>query len=515
MADLLLVNADVITMDRARPRAGEIAVKQGRILAVGKGNELRNLKDHRTEVVDLGGKTVLPGLIDAHLHLRALAESLVTLNIGPTDAIRSIEDIKGAIRREAEKLPPGSWIRAGGYHEAHLTEKRHPNRKDLDEAAPNHPVKLTHRSGHAHVLNSLALNLIQVSKETPEPLEGIIERDLDTGEPNGQFFGLGDFLSNRIPPLEERRLDRGVRLASQELLASGITSIQDASSRNDHNRLNQMRRWKTDGSLKCRVSMMLGLKGFQERLAGRFSFSDLEIKNQLRLQGVKIILDETTGRLNPGQSELNEIVLSVHQAGFQAAIHAVEETAIESALIALENAQQISPRTDHRHRVEHCSVCPPPLADRLASLKILVVTHPAFIYYSGKRYLETVPPAQLDYLYPLNMLIQKGVQVAAGSDAPLVPVNPLAGIYGAVSRKTSSGEEVLPGEKVTVYEALRLYTELAAMAAFEETDKGVIAPGKLADFVVLSDDPMKIPLETMETIQVQMTILGGEVVWRR
>ncbi|MBW1708916.1 MAG: amidohydrolase [Deltaproteobacteria bacterium] len=515
MTDLLLVNANVVTMDPARPRARELAVKGGRILAVGEEGALQYLKERQTQVIDLGGKTILPGFIDAHLHLRGLAESLITLKIGPADGVRSIADIQEKIRRESQKLPPGTWIRAGGYNEVYLAEKRHPNRTDLDAAAPRHPVKLTHRSGHAHVLNSLSLGLIKVSKETSEPLEGIIERDLEAGEPTGLFFGLGDFLSKLIPPIEEARLDDGVKLANQELLSCGITSVQDASSRNDYSRFQQMRRWKADGFLKGRVVMMLGLTGLEELLSGKFSFSELEIENHLRPGGVKIILDETTGQLNPAQQELNQIVLSIHQAGLQAGIHAIEETAIESALTALRNALQIYPRPDHRHRIEHCSVCPPNLVDQIASLGVMAVTHPAFIYYSGERYLKTVPPSQLEYLYPMGTLLNGGVPIAAGSDAPIVPVNPLPGIYAAVSRKAENGDDVLTNEKVTVYEALRMYTALAAMSAFEEKDKGALSPGRLADVVVLSDNPAAVPEEEITGIQVEMTILGGEIAWTR
>lgn len=512
MTDLLLINAVVLTMDEDRPRAQEVAIKDGRILAVGEEDDLKALVSNSTEVIDLGGKTILPGFIDAHLHLRALAESLVILNIGPASGVTSISHIQERIQHHVLKLPPGTWIRAGGYNEIYLSEKRDPNRWDLDAAAPHHPVKLTHRSGHAHVLNSLGLTHIGISKETPDSETGIIDRDLETGEPTGLLYGMGDFLSQVVPPLDEAQLDRGVKLADQELLSSGITTIQDASSRNDITRWRSFENWKRDGSLRCRVLMMLGFKGFEEYQAGRFT-SQMD-ESHLRLGGVKIVLDETTGRLNPRQEDLNEIVLSVHQAGQQAAIHAIEETAIEAACSALEYAIRTFPRPDHRHRIEHCSVCPSDLAGRIGSSGIVVVTNPAFLYVSGERYLKTVPPRQLKHLYPLATLIQNGVQVAAGSDAPVAPVNPLVGIYAAVSRKAESGEDVLANEKITCYEALRMYTMLAAKSSFDENLKGIIAPGKLADITVLSADPTSVPIEAIKEIRVEMTIVGGDVVYR-
>lgn len=512
MTDLLLFNAVVLTMDENRPRAREVAIKDGRIVAVGEEDELKGLVSNGTEVIDLGGKTILPGFIDAHLHLRALAESLVTLNVGPASGVSSISHIQERIRHQVLKLPPGTWIRAGGYNEIYLSEKRDPNRWDIDAAAPHHPVKLTHRSGHAHVLNSLALTSIGISKETPDSEAGIIERDLETGEPTGLLYGMGDFLSQVVPPLDETQLDRGVKLANQELLSSGITTFQDASSRNGIERWRSLESWKRDGSLQCRVLMMLGLKGFEEYQEGRFQ-SQMD-KSHLGLGGVKIVLDETTGRLNPRQEDLNEIVLSVHQPGQQVAIHAIEETAIEAACSAIEYAIRTSPRSDHRHRIEHCSVCPSDLAGRIASLGIAVVTNPAFLYVSGERYLQTVPPQQLIHLYPLATLIRSGVRVAAGSDAPVAPVNPLVGIYAAVSRKAEGGEVVLESEKITCYEALRMYTMLAAKSSFDENLKGTIAPGKLADLAILSADPTSVPIEAIKEIRVEMTIVGGDVVYR-
>ena len=511
MTDLLLVNANVMTMDPLCPRADAVAIKDGRISAVGIESNLKDLRNNRTEVIDLGGKTILPGFIDAHLHLRALAESHVTLNMSPASGVSSIAHIQERVHQQALKLQPGTWIRAGGYNEVYLAEQRDPNRWDLDAAALRHPVKLTHRSGHAHVLNSLGLSYAGVSKETPDPEEGLMERDLETGEPTGVFHGLGDFLSKEIPPLDDSQLDLGVKLAGQELVSCGITTIQDASSRNDMKRWHSFERWKRDGSLRCRIIMMLGLKGFEEYQADRFS-SNME-ENHLRPGGVKIVIDETTGKLYPSQEVLNELVLSVHKIGLQVAIHAVEETTVEAACKTLEHALKIFPRSNHRHRIEHCSVCPPDLTRRIASFGGIVVTNPSFVYFSGERYLKTVPFHQLKYLYPIRSLMEKGVHVAAGSDAPVAPVDPLAGVYGAVSRKAEKGEVVLAEEGITSHEALRMYTEFAARSSFEEELKGIIAPERLADMVVLSADPTAVPTEEIKEIQVEMTILDGEVVY--
>jgi predicted amidohydrolase YtcJ len=302
-------------------------------------------------------------------------------------------------------------------------------------------------------------------------------------------------------------------------------------------------RWKDTGFLKPRVVMMLGSdpvrnfigvlnasktiiklnrdteqRGIISNGASQFYKSDFLTpldKSQLRLGGVKIILDETTGHLRPAQAELNEMVSGIHQSGFQACLHAVEEKAVEAACSAIEYALRKFPKPDHRHRIEHCSVCPPSLAKRLAALGIMVVTQPSFIYYSGDRYLQTVPAEQLKYLYPIRTLLKSGVKVAASSDCPIAPANPLMGIYAASSRMTETGERVLSKEKITPEEALRMYGECAARTTFEEMMKGSISPGKLADLVMLSDDPTKVPTSELRDIKVEMTILNGEIVWER
>ena len=259
--------------------------------------------------------------------------------------------------------------------------------------------------------------------------------------------------------------------------------------------------------------MMLGIESFPMYREKDF---ETEIdKNQLRLVGVKIILDETTGHLHPAQPELNEMVLRIHQAEFQACIHAIEERGVEAACSAIEYALKKLPRPDHRHRIEHCSVCPPLLAKRLAAIGIIVVTQPSFIYYSGNRYLRTVPAEKLKHLYPIKTLLNSGIKVAASSDSPISPANSLIGIYAATSRMTETGETVLPDEKTTPEEAIRMYGEAAARATFNEGIKGSISPGKLADLVVLNADPTKVPIDEIKDIKVEMTILNGEKVWEK
>ena len=513
MANLVLFNANVLTMEPLHPKADGVAIKDGKILSVTTNDDLKKWKRKKTITIDCKGKTVLPGFIDAHCHLHALAESYVTVNLEPHHNVRSISDIQTKIKDLSQELPPGTWIRGQGYNEFYLAEKRHPNRWDLDQVTSTHPIKLTHRTGHAHVLNSLALKMVGISNETPDPPDGLIDRDVNTGEPTGLLYRMGDFLSRKIPPLENHQLDQGMKIANHELLSLGITSIQDASSHNGIEQWKTFLRWKETGFLKPRVAMMLGTESFSAYREQDFK-TELD-KSQLRLGGVKIILDETTGHLKPDQAELNEKVLRIHQAGFQACLHAVEESAVEAACSAIEYALKKLPRSDPRHRIEHCSVCPRSLAKKLASLGIMVVTQPSFIYYSGDRYLQTVPAKDLKHLYPIGTLLKSGVKVAASSDCPIAPANPLMGIYAATSRMTEAGEAVLSKEKITPEEGFRMYGENAARVTFEEHLKGSISPGKLADLVVLNGDPTKVPINEIKDMRVEMTILNGGIVWEK
>lgn len=511
MSDLILFNANIITMDPAFQHAQLIGIKNGKISAVSNNESLIELKKRNTKVIDCKTKTILPGFIDAHLHLFAFAESLVTLNLEPRNNIRSISDIQTKIRETSQQQPPGTWIRGRGYNEFYLAEKRHPTRWDLDTVTPVHPIKLTHRSGRAYVLNSLALKLAGISKETADPPEGLIDRDIETGEPTGLLFGMSDELTKVVPPLEYNQMEQGIKLAGKELCALGITSIHDASPRNNLDRWKLIQHWKNDGLLRTRVRMMLGKEGFEEYHGHRFPAQVDE--NQVSVGGVKTIVHETTGQLSPDQFELNEMVLNVHRSEFQAVLHAIEGKTIEAACDAVEYALQKSPKSDHRHRIEHCSVCPSSLAKRIASLEMMVVTQPSFIFYNGDRYLRTVPDSNLQHLYPIGTLMKNNVVVAGSSDCPIVPASPLIGIYSAISRRTEKGHSILPEEGILPVEALRMYTEYAARAAFEEKIKGSITPGKVADLVVLNGDPTKLPPDEIKNIKVEMTLLNGEVVW--
>ncbi len=510
-ADIILKNANVITMDAGQPTAELVAITGDKISLVSGNDELESVAGASTRVIDCQGKTVVPGFNDAHCHLFSFIRKLLSLDLSPS-AVGSIADIKTAIHRRVKETPPGKWLSGTDYNEFYLAEKRYPTRWDIDEAAPDHPVVLSHRSLHACVLNSRALSLAGISRETPDPPGGLIDRDLSTGEPNGILFEMLGYVREKVmPPLSDEELSQGVARANRRYLSYGITSLQEATFKNDYSRWQIIGRFKEAGRLRSRVYMMLGAQArsqFQE--AGLTSCSG---DSQLRLGAAKVMLTEAAGGLEPPPAELNQLTLDCHRSGFQLAFHAVEEGTVAAAISALEYTDSHLPVVGRRHRIEHCSECPPHLLERLSKLGTIIVTQPPFIYYSGERYLATVAVSQLPWLYRIKSPLENGLIVAGSSDSPVVPNNPLVGIYAAVTRKAESGQELLPEEGISPSQALAMYTISAAYASFEEAIKGSIAPGKLADMVVLSDDPARVPPEQIKDIRVEMTIIGGEVVW--
>jgi predicted amidohydrolase YtcJ len=314
-----------------------------------------------------------------------------------------------------------------------------------------------------------------------------------------------------LPPLSDEELTRGVALASKHYLSLGIISLQEASANNDYKRWLTLKRFQDNGELKSRVSMLFGFDALPQFQQAGLEFGAGDEK--LRLGGVKILVNETTGRLQPPPEELNRQALESHRAGFQLAIHCIEPGTVAAAISALEYVAGKSSIAEQRHRLEHCSECPPELLERVVKLKAAVVTQPPFLYSSGERYIATIPSERRRWLYRMKSFLDAGLMVAGSSDSPIAPDNPLLGICAAVTRKAETGQQLLPEEAISAEQALAMYTINAAYASFEEDIKGAVAPGKLADVVVLSADPLKAPPELIKDIKVEMTIIDGKMVW--
>jgi hypothetical protein len=470
-------------------------------------------RSHRTQLIDCQGAAVLPGFIDAHLHLRAYAATFGGIDCRP-HVVCSLADLQAVLHRHSLRIPNGQWLVGHGYDEFGLVERRHPTRWDLDLATPHHPVRLAHRSRHAWVMNSLGLAQLGITRDFVAPAGGLVERQPVSGEPTGLLIDMDAYLRERLPSSATPEMFRShLRQSSEALLSAGVTTIQDASVSNDLAAYEACRRWIAAGDVHLRVMLLMGASALPELIAAGLKAG--EGSPFLRVQGVKIRLDEATGVLYPPQDIVEAQIWSAHCQGVPVAIHAVDLPALVSAIQAIRRAQTRLPCPDLRHRIEHVALCPDACLDELAELRITVVTQPAFLWHHGRRYLAEIDPDQQPWLYRIKSLLEHGVPVAGSSDAPVVPPLPLAGVSAAVTRRTPEGQVLGPAERVSVTEALWLYTQGAAWACGLESELGSITPGKRADLVVLGSDPRRIPGSDIADIPVRLTLVDGAVQWSR
>lgn len=526
-ADSLLFNARVITLDPALPRAESVALAGDTVLAVGRRADLKKFRQSRTAVIDCRGYTLIPGLNDAHCHLLATAAALTGLNCGPP-AILSLADLQQAICRRAGETPPGQWLRGYGLEPAALSESRYPTRWELDAAAPYHPVRLEHSSGHAAILNSYALALADIDAATPDPPEGIIRRDETTGEPDGVLLEMSSWLRDKLgntrAPAE---LAAGVSRLSQKLLRYGITSVQDAGPHNG------LAHWQTFQSLiqaghfQPRLTLLAGIANLEQFASAGLSWGSGD--DRLHLGHAKIMLTLTTGAPHPGPEELAELVSAAHSRGFPVAIHAIERETIAAvaALPAMAHPLPTNPimgipaaaRFIPRNRIEHCAEAPPELLAKLRRQGVTVVTQPGFIYWRGESYRERVSPELLPHLYPITALAQAGIPLAFSSDAPVIDPSPWPALYSTITGNTAAGQPLVedksggPKSGLTATDALRAYTRGGAWAEGMETRKGIIRPGMLADLALVDTDLTRADAAALKDTQARLTLLGGAVVW--
>ncbi|MDQ7850201.1 MAG: amidohydrolase [Armatimonadota bacterium] len=528
-ADRFFRRGRIITLDPDRPEAQSLAVREGKVVAVGMDEDLSGLAGPSTEIVDLEGRTVVPGFHDAHCHVLLFGLSLIEVNVR---AATCINDIVTAVASRAAQYPHGEWIRGGGYNENKLAERRHPTRHDLDPASPDHPVWLIHVSGHMGVANSRALGLAGITRHTPDPPGGVIDRGAG-GEPTGVLKETAQELVKRVlPPYSLERTKEALAAAGRQMASEGLTSVQDAwAGWIAPQEFRAYQEATREGLLLQRVRLMVDVESLAVR-DGRFDFAfGLHSgfgDERLRLGAVKIFIDGSLigrtaalsdpyadtdgncGLLVKSQERIAEQVRMAHAGGWQVAMHAIGDRAIEVGLDAIERA--MGPGAGRwRPRIEHCGVLRADLIERIRRLGVVVVTQPRFIYELGDGFRSALGEDRLRLTYPLASL--RGIPVALSSDRPVVDGAPLRGMCAAICRRTVSGAACVPEEAITLREALQWYTLGGAYAAFEEAHLGSLEPGKLADFVVLSHDPFAAEPDALGEIGVMATFIGGVQVF--
>ncbi len=511
---LVIVNAEVLTLDASQPTAQAVAVGQDRILAVGETADIQRLVGPDTQVVDGQGLTLLPGFIDSHMHLLSLARTTQELDCRP-DKASSVSAIVKRVFEWARIVPPGEWVRCYGYDDLALDEQQHPNRHDLDEISPMHPVRIDHRSGHAAVLNSLGLQMTGINADTPDPVEGVIERD-SNGEPTGVLFEMSAFLSQKEDAGRSRnKMKQRVTAANRLLLSYGITSLQDAGPANGLKRWQVFRELIDSETLQSRVTMMAGAGSRAELLDAGHPWGSGDLS--LRLGHVKIMLTMSTGALHPSLDELTEIASEASRFGFPVAVHCVEQEAVTAAAQVISRLPSL-PEGVPPHRIEHCAECPPEVLDAVRKSGAAVVTQPGFIHWNGPSYRKNVDPSLQSYLYAIGAIQNAGVPVAFGSDGPVINPDPWPAIHSAVTRQDREGQqfpEATGSSRVSSQSALRMYTLSGAELEGTAQEKGSISPGKLADLVLVDADPLTIDPDGLKDIKAKMTMVGGKVVWER
>ncbi len=527
--DLVLSNATILTMDPRQPTAGAIGFADGRIAWLGDPDEAADLVEVGRRI-DLGGATVLPGFNDAHHHLLLLGQWLMQVDCS-FPAVRSVEDIVMAVAAAAERTPGGEWIEARGYDDNKLDERRHPTRWDLDRAAPNHPVRLRNASGHMCVVNTRALELAGITRDTVAPFGGAVHLDPVSGDPSGLLQeSAQQLLSRTYGAQDPAELRKALDIGSRAYLAAGVTSSQEAGifHRNEFAVLQEA--WM-DHRLPLRTYLMLRIPFLDamEQMGVFTGFGD----DRLKLGALKLLSDgsligrtaavsqpfledprpDNLGLPSWTQAELDELIWRGHSAGWQVAIHAIGDRAIEMCLDGYERALQRKPRPDHRHRLEHCGILRSDLIRRIKQLGVIPVGQPPFIIEFGDGFLRHLGRERCQLTYPLRSFLDAGVPVAGSSDSPVSDFRPLLGIQAAVEQRTASGQDFARGEQLTVEEAIALYTRSAAYASFDETRKGTLTPGKLADLVILASDPRNVAPHDISQVRVLATFIGGEMVY--
>ncbi len=521
---IVLYNGNVLTMSRRQPRAQAVAVADGRFLHVGTNAEIRNSATARTIKIDLGGKTVVPGFIDAHTHPAVSGR----LHLRQVDCdLRSISAIQAAIRQRAANTPKGKWVLGFKYDDTKTSEGRYLTKADLDAAAPEHPVYISHRGGHTAFVNSLAFKLAGIAENAPDPAGGRFDRD-SAGKLTGRVSENATAALDKIIPDTYTQDDyrEGVKLISKMMTRVGVTSVHDAYGLTEDLRAYQDAR--AAGELSFRVYCLLGYWNIDRMIAAgiRTGFGD----EWVRVGALKMTCDgsisERTARLSKpyigrpndfgiivtDEDKLYETARKAHLADWQIGIHANGDVGIDKVLNVFERLQKERPRRDPRFRIEHCTVINDSLVQRIKRIGAIPTTFSSYVYFHGEKMRE-YGAERTNSMFALRSFLDANVPVAPGSDYPPGPFEPMMALQSGVTRTDMKGTVWGANQKITVEEALRVATVNGAYASFEENLKGAIEPGKLADLVVLGRDPLRENSSSLIDIPVERTMVGGRWVY--
>ena len=522
-ADTVFVNGDVVTMDARGTVAEAVRVgENGRILAAGK-RDAAMVKD--AVVVDLHGRTMLPGFYAAHDHFPSWGSRRLDsadLNSPPIGSVTTMAQLQDALRERAKKLPPGAWLVGHGYDDTLLAEMRHPNRADLDAVSTTQPIWIVHTSGHLGVANSLALKMAGITRDTPNPKGGIIQKDA-SGEPSGVFEECGGLVGQLIPAPDEAQRLEAIKVCNAHYLSKGVTTAVIAGT--TLQAVEDLEKAREAGALVLRTKIMLA----ENRLlpaSPRDGLTAVKMGQDGSIQGYTGYLSAPYSVQRAGQTEyrgfprrplveLIELVKKYHRNGYQIAIHANGDAAVDDVLTAFESAQRDFPRSDARFRIEHSQTAREDQLDRMKTLGVTPSFFVGHVFYWGDRHRDIfLGPERAARISPLASAQKRGIRFTIHDDTPVTPVNPLMLVWDAVNRQTRSGATLGPEQRIAVIDALRAVTSDAAWQNFEEKDKGSIEAGKLADFVILDRNPLTVPAMEIRNISIRETIIGGRTAWR-
>ncbi len=528
--NLVLTNGRVMTGGYDERGASAVAMVNGKIAAVGSDADALAWKLPDTRVIDLAGRTVAPGLNDAHCHPLYLGLSLTQVDAS-TPPNRTIADIVGRVAERVAATPDGQWVAARGYDQARLDDQRHPSRYDLDPVSPANPVIVVRACGHICAVNSLALQLAGITADTDDPPGGTIDRD-EHGEPTGVLREAAQGLVRGIIPEPTLAQCREALIAAgKQFISQGVTSVAEAGVR-DSNHMQAYEDLAGTGALPVRTYLMMMIDETLETLAKlgiKTGFGD----EWLRVGPAKLFLDGSIGGRTARMSapyegetdnvglwmydpkEIHEKMLNAHRAGFQLCAHAIGDAAISLLLDVYEDALERYPREDSRHRIEHCSIIDLDIVHRIKRIGAVPIPGTSFLYYFNNAYIQNLGWDRIRYAYGMNTFYEHGIVAAASTDAPVVNTNPAIGLQTMMNRTSEESTVMWAEEAVPLVEALRAYTFNGAYASFEEEIKGTLAPGMLADAVVFDRDLAEVAADEIGTVQADMTIVDGHVVYER